>query len=65
VKLRRRAEEKKILQKAVGSPMDIASVLQNGTEKWLTALEWRDHTLLSIELLTYGRKLALLEMSSS
>jgi len=45
--------------------MDISSVLQNGTEKWLTALERRDRTLPSIELLTYGRKLMLLEMSSS
>jgi len=45
--------------------MDIARILQNGTEKWLTALEGRDQTLPSTELLTYGRKLTLLEMSSS
>jgi hypothetical protein len=60
VKLRKRAEDKKILQKAIGRPMDTATVLQNGT-----ALEGRDQTLPSIELLTYGRKLKLLEMSSS
>jgi len=64
VKPRKRAEGKKILQKAIGRPMDTASVLQKGTDKWMKALEGRDQTLPSIALLTYGRKLTLLEMSS-
>jgi hypothetical protein len=64
VKLLKRTEGKKILQKAIGKPVDTASVLQKGT-KWLTALEGRVETLPFIELLTYGRKLTLLEMSSS
>ena len=63
VKLRKKAEGKKILQKAIGRPMDTASILQKGKGKWLTALEGRDQILPS--LLTDGRKLTLLEFSSS
>ena len=34
--------KEKILQKAIARPMDTASVLQKGTEQWLTALEGGD-----------------------
>jgi len=65
MKLRTRTEEKRISQETVGRPMDTARILQKGAEKWLTALEGRDETMASIEVLTYGRMLILLEMSSS
>jgi len=40
--LRTRTEEEKILEEAIGRPMDTERILQEGTEKWLTALERRD-----------------------
>lgn len=62
MKLRKKAEEAlKILQKAVGT----VRILQKGSEKWLTTVEERDQTMPSDELLTYGRKLTVLEISLS